>query len=174
MSRLMPGKPVPDVSLPLVGGGTWTLSEQKPETFTVVEVYRGYHCPRCKSQLLDIDHKVARYAERGCGVVAISTDPQDRAEKTVAEWGVHQLPVAYGLSLDQARSWGLYISNAFQEKETRHFAEPGLFLIRPDMTLYSNVIHTTPFHRHHHADVLEAVDMIRARNYPPRGDADAA
>ena len=174
MSRLMPGKPVPDLSLPLVGGGMWTLSEQKPETFTVVEVYRGYHCPRCKSQLLDIDHKVARYAERGCGVIAISTDPQDRAEKTVAEWGVHQLPVAYGLSLDQARSWGLYISNAFQEKETRHFAEPGLFLIRPDMTLYSNVIHTTPFHRHHHADVLEAVDMIRARNYPPRGDADAA
>tara|TARA_R110000787_G_scaffold285461_4_gene401209 strand:- start:33845 stop:34369 length:525 start_codon:yes stop_codon:yes gene_type:complete len=174
MSRLMPGKPVPDLSLPLVGGGTWTLSEQTPETFTVVEVYRGYHCPRCKSQLLDIDHKVARYAERGCGVIAISTDPQDRAEKTVAEWGVHQLPVAYGLSLDQARSWGLYISNAFQEKETRHFAEPGLFLIRPDMTLYSNVIHTTPFHRHHHADVLEAVDMIRARNYPPRGDADAA
>jgi len=174
MSRLMPRKPVPDVSLPLVGGGTWTLSKQKPETFTVVEVYRGYHCPRCKSQLLDIDHKVARYAERGCGVVAISTDPQDRAEKTVAEWGVHQLPVAYGLSLDQARSWGLYISNAFQEKETRHFAEPGLFLIRPDMTLYSNVIHTTPFHRHHHADVLEAVDMIRARNYPPRGNADAA
>ena len=174
MSRLMPGKPVPDLSLPLVGGGTWTLSEQTPETFTVVEVYRGYHCPRCKSQLLDIDHKVARYAERGCGVIAISTDPQDRAEKTVAEWGVHQLPVAYGLSLDQARSWGLYISNAFQEKEPRHFAEPGLFLIRPDMTLYSNVIHTTPFHRHHHADVLEAVDMIRARNYPPRGDADAA
>ncbi len=174
MSRLMPGKPVPDLSLPMVGGGTWTLSEQKPETFTVVEVYRGYHCPRCKSQLLDVDHKVARYAERGCGVIAISTDPQDRAEKTVAEWGLHQLPVAYGLDLDQARAWGLYISNAFQEKETRHFAEPGLFLIRPDMTLYSNVIHTTPFHRHHHADVLEAVDMIRARNYPPRGDADAA
>ena len=70
MSRLMPGKPVPDLSLPLVGGGTWTLSEQTPETFTVVEVYRGYHCPRCKSQLLDIDHKVARYAERGCGVIA--------------------------------------------------------------------------------------------------------
>ena len=174
MTRLMPGKPVPDLSVPLVGGGTWTLSEQTPETFTVVEVYRGYHCPRCKSQLLDLDHKIARYAERGCTVLGVSTDPQDRAEKTVTEWGIHQLPIAYGMSLDQARSWGLYISNAFQEKETRHFAEPGLFLIRPDGTLYSNVIHTTPFHRHHHADVLEAVDMIRARNYPPRGDNEAA
>ena len=173
MTSLMPGGPVPDLEVALAGGGTWKLSDQKPETFTLVEVYRGLHCPRCKLQLLDIDHKVARYAERGCTSIAISTDPQDRAEKSVSEWGIHQLPIGYGMTTDQARAWGLYISDAFQEKETRQFAEPGLFLIRPDMTLYSNVIHTTPFHRHHHADVMEAVDMIRARSYPPRGTASA-
>lgn len=171
MDRLIPGEPMPDITLPLVGGGMWTLSEQRPQAFTVIEVYRGYHCPRCRQQLLDIDHKVARYAERGCGVIVISTDPEERAKKTVAEWDLGHLPVAYDMTLDQARGWGLYVSNAFQEKETRQFAEPGLFLVRPDMTLYSNVIHSTPFHRHHHADVLEAIDMIRARNYPPRGDA---
>ena len=64
MTRLMPGGPVPDLEVALAGGGTWKLSDQKPETFTVVEVYRGLHCPRCKLQLLDMDHKVARYAER--------------------------------------------------------------------------------------------------------------
>jgi peroxiredoxin len=169
MSKLMPGRPVPDLSVPLAGGGTWTLSEQKPETFTVIEVYRGYHCPRCRGQLLDMGHKVARYAERGCSVIAISTDPKERAEKTVAEWGVGELAIGYGLSIDQARAWGLYISEAIRDTETGTFAEPGLFIVRPDMTLYSNVIHSTPFHRHHHADVLEAIDMIRARNYPPRG-----
>ena len=63
MTRLMPGGPVPDLEVALAGGGTWKLSDQKPETFTVVEVYRGLHCPRCKLQLLDMDHKVARYAE---------------------------------------------------------------------------------------------------------------
>ncbi|MBT3305886.1 MAG: redoxin domain-containing protein, partial [Alphaproteobacteria bacterium] len=42
----------------------------------------GYHCPRCKIQLLDMDHKVARFAERGCGVIAISMDGQELAEKT--------------------------------------------------------------------------------------------
>lgn len=174
MTRLMPGQPVPDLSLPLVGGGTWTLSEQKPDTFTVVEVYRGYHCPRCRQQLLDLDHKVARYAERGCGVLAISTDPEERAVKTKDEWGLGQLPLAYGMTLAQARAWGLYISDAIRDSELKHFAEPGLFLIRPDMTLYSNVIHSTPFHRHHHADVLEAVEMIRARDYPSRGSSSAA
>ena len=48
MTRLMPGGPVPDLEVALAGGGTWKLSDQKPETFTVVEVYRGLHCPRCK------------------------------------------------------------------------------------------------------------------------------
>lgn len=42
------------------------------------------------------------------------------------------------------------------------------------MTLYSNVVHATSFHRHHHADVPEAIDMIWARSDPPRGDAVAA
>lgn len=31
-----------------------------------------------------------------------------------------------------------------------------------------------PFHRHHHADVLEVIDMIRVRSYPPRGNVQAA
>ena len=43
MSRLLPAKPVPDLTVPLVGGATWTLSEQKPETFTVVDIYRHHH-----------------------------------------------------------------------------------------------------------------------------------
>ena len=168
MTRLIPGHIVPDLEVALAGGGIWKLSDQKPEAFTIIEIYRGLHCPRCKLQLLDIDHKHERYTERGCITIAISTDPQDRAEKTVSEWGIHQLAIGYGMTIAQAKEWGLYISDAFQEKETRLFSEPGLFIIRPDMTLYSNVIYTTPFHRHHHSDVMEAIDMIRSRDYPPR------
>ena len=166
---LKPNLPVPELEVEIAGGGTWKLSDQRPETFTVIEFYRGYHCPRCKIQLLDLDHKVKRFAERGCGVIAISMDPQERAEKTVQEWGLHELPIGYGLTEEKAREWGLYISEAFQTKETQIFNEPGMFLVQPDGKLYSAVYHTTPFHRHHHADVMEAVDMIRARSYPPRG-----
>jgi len=171
MTRLLPGAPVPALSVETAGGGTWTLNADPPETFTLIEVYRGLHCPRCKQQLLDLDHKIARFAERGVACVAVSTDPKDRAEAAREQWGIHNLTIGYGLSEDAARDWGLYISDAIAEKETRRFAEPGMFLVRPDGTLYSAVIHTTPFHRHHFADVLEAVDMIRARDYPPRGGA---
>lgn len=170
MSRLTPGKPVPALSVATTGGGSWTLNATPPETFTLIEVYRGQHCPRCKTHLLDLDHKIARFNERGVDVIALSTDPQDRAEVAKAEWGLGNMTLGYGLGIEAARDWGLYISTAIADKETRQFSEPGMFLVRPDGTLYSLVIHTTPFHRHHFADVLEAVDMIRARNYPPRGD----
>ena len=171
MTKLIPGAAVPEMTVETVGGETWRLSESKPETFTLIEVYRGLHCPRCRGQLFDLDHKIARFAERGVDVIAVSTDDKARAEKSKAEWGIGNLTVGYGLPVDDARAWGLYISESIAEKEPRQFAEPGLFLVRPDGTLYSCVIHTTPFHRHHFADVLEAVDMIRARDYPPRGTA---
>lgn len=166
---LKPNQPVPELSVPVVGGDPWTLSEQAPETFTLIEFYRGYHCPRCKVHLLDLDHKIKRFDERGVGVIAVSMDPQDRAEKTVSEWGLHELRIGYGMSEQVARQWGLYISENFQTKETEIFNEPAMLLVQPNGKLYSAVYHTTPFHRHHFADVMEAVDMIRARSYPPRG-----
>lgn len=166
---LKPGTPAPDLQVETVGGGMWRLSDQTPETFTIIDFYRGYHCPRCKVHLLDLDHKIARFTERGCGVIAISMDPADRAEKVQDDWGIHNLTLGYGLREETARAWGLYISDAFQTKETALFSEPGLMLIRPDGTVYSCVYNSTPFFRSHYADVMEAIDMIRARDYPPRG-----
>ena len=166
--RVTPGQPVPDMNVSLVGGGDWNLADRKPDMFTLIEVYRGYHCPRCKVHLLSLGHKVARFKERGVDVIAVSTDDRERAEKTKAEWGL-DLELGYGLGIDQAREWGLYVSEPIRDTEPNAFAEPGMFLVRPDGTLYSAIMGTTPFHRWNHADVLEAVDMIRARDYPPRG-----
>ncbi len=167
---IKPTDPVPELEVDTVGGGPWRLAEQKPESFTIVEFYRGYHCPRCKVHLLDLDHKVARFEERGCGVIAVSMDTQERAEKAKQEWWIGNLTIGYGLTEENARQWGLFISTPIQDKEPYDFSEPGMFLVRPDGTLFSAVIHTTPFHRHHFADVMEAVDMIRARDYPSRGN----
>ena len=167
---IKPTDPVPELDVATVGAGTWRLAEQKPEWFTIVEFYRGHHCPRCKLHLLDLDHKIDRFKERGCGVIAVSMDTQERAEASKQEWGIGKLTLGYGLTEENARQWGLFISTPIQEKEPYDFSEPAMFLVRPDGTLFSAVIHTTPFHRHHFADVLEAVDMIRARDYPPRGN----
>ena len=51
------------------------------------------------------------------------------------------------------------------------FAEPGLFLIRPDLTLYAASVQTMPFARPAFADVLNAVEFVTKNNYPARGEA---
>ena len=83
--------------------------------------------------------------------------------------GIGELTLGYGLSEEAARQWGLFMSTAIRNTESERFNEPGLFLVRPDGRLFSSVLHTSPFHRHHLADVMEAIGMIRAREYPPRG-----
>ena len=168
---LKPGEQVPKLEVTTTDGNLWKLSDQSPETFTIIDFYRGYHCPRCHVHLLDLDHKIPRFDERGCGVIAISMDPEERAQKSKQNWDVDNLTLGYGLTEEAARTWGLYLSDAFQTKETERFCEPGMFLVQPDGTLYACVYNSTPFYRSHYADVLEAIDMIRARNYPPRGTA---
>ena len=34
---------VPDLSVDLVGGGRFRLADQRPQTFSIVVFYRGYH-----------------------------------------------------------------------------------------------------------------------------------
>ncbi|MCU0769463.1 MAG: hypothetical protein MUD07_08855 [Burkholderiaceae bacterium] len=51
------------------------------------------------------------------------------------------------------------------------FAEPGIFLIRPDRTLYFASVQTMPFARPHFADMLPAIDYVIKNDYPARGEA---
>ncbi len=168
---LLPTEKTPDLTLKLVGGGDFDLSSTIPETLTMLVFYRGLHCPICKGYLNDLDSKLEEFESLGVKAVAISSDPQDRAEKAKADWGINQLPIAYGFDPADGRKWGLYISESIAEKETPSFVEPGVFLIQPDQSLYAASIQTMPFARPHFDEILGAVKFITKNNYPARGDA---
>jgi peroxiredoxin len=159
ITPLMPRQQVPDLEVPIVGGGTWRLSERKPEHFTMLVFYRGYHCPQCKGYLKDLDNKAAEFAAKGVDILVLSSDGEERAALTAPEWRLDHLPIGYDLSLDMARQWGLYISTG-----------RGLFFIRPDGTLYFAAVQTMPFARPKFADLLLALDFVIDRNYPARGE----
>ena len=95
-------------------------------------------------------------------------DPVDRAEKAKADWGLSDVPVAYGLTEDVARSWGLWISSTIKEAETDVFAEPGTFWVRPDGRLYLIDIATMPFARPDLEILLSKVGAM-GNGYPARG-----
>lgn len=97
-------------------------------------------------------------------------DDAEGAERARREWHLGDLRLGYGLGQGEAEALGLFLSRAINERETRLFCEPGTFLVAPDHTLYMAILNTTPFARFHFADLLEGMDTIITRDYPPRGD----
>ncbi|MDH3231820.1 MAG: AhpC/TSA family protein, partial [Alphaproteobacteria bacterium] len=85
------------------------------------------------------------------------------------EWGLENLSVGYGIAIDEARDWGLAISESIAEKEPYPFCEPGLFIVRPDGTLYLSFVTTAPFLRPDYDMLMECLEFTIRRDYPARG-----
>ena len=173
----MPRKPVPALSLDALGGGRVVLSNLKPEHFIMAVFYRGYHCPVCRKYVSELDGLLNEFSTRGVDVVVASSDTRERAELTKTEWTLQHIDPAYGLRLDQARDWGLFISSSRGKtsvgiEEPAMFSEPGLFLIRPDGTLYWGNVSTMPFARPHFPEIISAIDFAVKNNYPARGEVE--
>lgn len=169
MTKLMPDSQAPALSLPLVGGGTWTLADQSPENFTMIVVYRGLHCPVCKAYLGKLNGLIDMAEAAGVTTVAASMDPEERAAQAVADWGLDKLPVAYGMTRADVANWGLYLSTSIKEAENDQFAEPGLFWVRPDGRLYLIDISNMPWSRPDVEFLLSKVGFAMENNYPARG-----
>jgi len=172
---LMPRQPVPALSLDTVGGDRWSLADQSPEHFTMIVVYRGLHCPICKGYLGALNRLAEDFAAHGVSIIVASSDDAARAAEAKETWGLDKLTLGYGLDLDTARKWGLYISSGRGKtsvgiEEPALFAEPGLFLVRPDGTLYFASVQTMPFARPAFADILKALEFVIAKDYPARGE----
>jgi peroxiredoxin len=175
ITPLIARQTVPPLTVPVVGGDRFDIEKEKPEHFSFIVFYRGLHCPICRTQLGELETKLSEFAKRGVSVVALSSDAAERAERTKLEWKLPNLRLGYGLDLAVARTWGLYISTgrgmtSAGVEEPALFSEPGLFLIRPDRTLYFASVQTMPFARPHFADILAALDFVIAKNYPARGE----
>lgn len=167
---VIPKTQAPELSFQLTSGEQWSLSEQNPESFTMIVFYRGLHCPVCKSYTNTLDDLVDEYAERGIEIVTVSMDTEERARTSVQDWGINNLDIGYGLTEEQARTWGLYLSNSIKDEEPELFSEPGLFLVHPDGKLYYAAVNSMPFGRPDPEDLLDAVDFIQENDYPARGE----
>lgn len=170
MAQLLnPQSKVPALDVPLVGGGKFSVFEASPEKFQILVFYRGKHCPKCQAQLKEIDPMVEDLKSNGFEIVALSMDGKDRAEGAVKDWGLKNLSVGYDLSLLTAKAYGLFISDAISDKEPAHFSEPGVFVIRPDGSLYAEFVQNTPFSRPDIKQLSEGLEFAFKNDYPVRG-----
>lgn len=173
---LMPRQPVPALEVPTLSGRGLRLQAGLAPKFTLLVFYRGFHCPLCRTYLGELNRLLPEFRQRGVEVMALSSDTQERAQRAASAWGLEQLDLGYGLSLDVARRWGLYVSTSrgltsTGVEEPALFSEPGVFLIRPDLTLYWASVQTMPFARPVFKEMLSAIDFVLAKDYPARGEA---
>ena len=157
---------MPVLALPKVGGGEVTIGGSG---WQMVVVYRGKHCPICRTYLKKLNALINEFGQAGTDVVAISSDPKDKAESEAREEEWH-FPVGYDLSPEQMRALGLYISEPRSPQETdRPFPEPGLFIINPEGKVHIVDVSNAPFARPDLDQVLKGLKFIQEKQYPIRG-----
>jgi|SRR5688572_4621305 len=174
MNGIRPGQNAPRTTLPTVRHGRWTLTGLHPHAFEMLVFYRGKHCLDCKKYLKKLVSLVPQFRRRGVQPIAISMDDETRARESVIEWELGELPVAYGLTEDAARHWGLFISDAIKPSEPGRFSEPGLFLVQPDGLLHYAAITSMTFGRPDLGAMLDAIDYLQEHDDPPRGRVPAS
>lgn len=172
---LMPREPVPALNVALTTGGRFVLGVTPGEHFDLVVFYRGLHCPICAKYLIELERLAPEFAARGVQVLAVSSDDAERGQQMADKVSAKSLKFGYGLSLKSARQWGLFISagrgkTSIGIEEPALFSEPGVFIVRPDGTLYYGAVQTMPFARPAFQDLLGAIDFAIAKNYPARGE----
>ncbi len=165
--KLAAGAIFPEMTLALVGGGDVRLGGKGK--WQAVVVYRGRHCPLCKKYLKTLDGLKEDFEAAGVDLVAVSADPREKAEADVAGEG-WRFPVGYGLTVEQMRALGLYISDPRSPQETdRRFSEPGLFVINDEGRVQIVDVSNAPFARPDLNALLGGIRFVREKGYPIRG-----
>ncbi len=172
---LIPRQPVPALQVQTLDHGAYDLATEAPTHFSLVVFYRGLHCPICAKYLLELGRLLPDFEKTGVSVLALSTDGDERTRAMASKIQAPKLRFGHSLSLASAREWGLYTSagrgaSSLGIDEPPLFAEPGVFLVRPDGSLFYAAVQTMPFARPHFDELLAAVRFAIDKSYPARGE----
>ncbi|MBB5724012.1 peroxiredoxin [Loktanella ponticola] len=147
------------VGHPNADNGDWQL----------VVVYRGKHCPICKSYLTELNGMLDDFAAINVDVLAVSADPEEKAKASANDIGYNGA-IGYDLSPEQMDKLGVYISDPRSPEETdRPFAEPATFAVRADGKVHIVDVSNAPFSRPALKSLLDGLKFIRDKDYPVRG-----
>jgi peroxiredoxin len=161
------GAPVTPFMIKTTTGKTVTVGGAK-DRWTMLFVYRGRHCPRCKRFLNKLNAVLPAW-QAAMDVVVTSADSRDKAQADLDEFG-WDFDLGYGLTPAQIRALGLYLSEPLSDAETNApFAEPGAFAIRPDGTLMLVDFSNGPAARPDLEELLDGMIFNIANDRPVRG-----
>ncbi|MBQ4832701.1 redoxin domain-containing protein [Pseudoalteromonas sp. MMG010] len=138
--------------------------------WSLVIIYRGFHCPICLKYLNALNDYNDKLAAMNINLVAVSGDSQEQL-KAMQDKGLNvDYPILTELSVAQMQQLGLYISDPMSDSETDHtFAEPGLFLVNPQGKTVMIEIANAPFIRPDIEQLVSGIEFALENDYPIRG-----
>ena len=161
------GVPVEPTQFAKVGGGSLSIGTPS-ERWSILFVYRGRHCPRCKRYLNKLNAALGDWTAK-MDVMVVSADTEEKALADRAEFG-WTFDMGHSMTETQMRSLGLYVSDPLSEAETTtRFAEPGTFAMRPDGTLMLVDISNGPASRPDLEELLDGMIFNIDNDRPIRG-----
>lgn len=161
--------PIGALSFTNLQGETISIGDPK-DRWTMLFVYRGRHCPRCKRFLNKLNAVLPAWTSK-IDVVVVSADSLEKARADKEEFG-WDFELCHGLTEPQMRSLGLYVSDPLSDAETTtRFAEPGAFGIKPDGTLMLVDISNGPAARPDLEELLDGMIFNIDNDRPVRGTA---
>lgn len=175
-----PAEQAPNLELLTISGEKVNLADvAKDLDFTLVVFFRGVFCPICKMQLQDIEEHFEKLAESRMKVIAVSMDNQANSIQFAKDVATNmnrndekdiKTTIAYGFPEKQAREWGLYISEGREgTAEPALFSEPGLFVIKPDNSVFMAQTQSAPFTRPSTEQLIGGLNFAKEHSYPARG-----
>ena len=168
MKIVKPTETFPEIQFKLMSGEIFSIGDRLGHWVMLI-VYRGDHCPRCKTYMKHLHELEHKYLERGVGIIIATMDPEHIVQRTISEnnW---TLPVAHSLSENECRQLALYLTPHAEGGElTGIYAEPGLFLINPQGQTQVIATSNSPSVRPDLDVVLDGIIGTQERNLPIRG-----
>ena len=167
-SKPLVGEPIESLTFPSIADDNPIKIGDANDRWTILFVYRGRHCPRCKRYLNKLNNALSDW-ESAMNVVVVSADTKEKAIADQQEFG-WKFNLGYGMTEEQMRSLGLYVSDPLSDAETTYrFSEPGTFAIRPDGTLMLVDISNGPAARPDLEELLDGMNFNIENDRPTRG-----
>ncbi|KIN62899.1 Alkyl hydroperoxide reductase/ Thiol specific antioxidant/ Mal allergen [Sulfitobacter noctilucicola] len=164
----VPGSILSPMTFMSVKGGEIVVGG-KSENWTLLVVYRGKHCPRCKKYLNTLSAMHQDWVEAGFDIVVVSADSLEKAKADQEEFG-WSFDLGYGLTESQMATLGVYVTEPLSPDEADgNFAEPGTFVLRPDGSQIIVAISNGPAVRPDLAELLDGMIFNKTKDRPHRG-----
>ena len=166
-SKLHPGQKFSPLTFKQLDGPDYTFGDTGK--WQALFVFRGQHCPICKTYLGKLEAKREAFAKLGIEVAAVSADREAQTRVT-ASASNPGFPLLYGMDMETMQRLGLFISEPRSAEETDHrFPEPALLVINAEGALHIVDVSNAPFVRPDLDTLVGGLGFIIAKNYPIRG-----